>query len=490
VNDILLPIAIALLVALLILLIVVVILLLTRKKVVDSGGGVSSDEIHRLLEENRIRSLKDFNESVKSQNTQIDILKQSIVNGMHEAQKTNQGDLYKFLDDTKNKLNELQTNFNKESAEVKEQNVTNIKDLINQTTKDVNELKSKILAEINDVNAKNNQSVNEQNVKTQKQISEQIQILKEQVSKSLEAGFEKNDKAMQDFIQKTALIEASTRQIEELRKEINKFNNILSNQKTRGNFGEDVLENIFLAVFGENAADKFYRTQVNLTKEFGVRQVKDKLGDKSDVIVDFVYDLVTDHGSLPLPIDAKFPYANYLPLIDENISPEARDEARKKFKIDVKMRIKEVTKYIIEGKTAPYAIMFVPAEAVFLDIFKEFPDVVEEARKQKIIIASPSLIITIIQILKFILEDYQRRNNADNILALIDDIGNQFRLFGDRWEKHKNRVLELTEDIKKIDITSGNLIKDFEKAKNYIEEHKPKEITDSSQVIDINPDNE
>ena len=107
-DDILLPIAIALLVALLILLIVVVILLLTRKKTVDVGGGVSSDEIHRLLEENRIRSLKDFNESVKSQNSQIDILKQSIVNGMHEAQKTNQGDLFKFLDDTKNKLNELQ----------------------------------------------------------------------------------------------------------------------------------------------------------------------------------------------------------------------------------------------------------------------------------------------------------------------------------------------------------------------------------------------
>lgn len=466
----------------------ILLFVILRKKPNGLSSGVTNEEVRRLLEDHRINTIKDFNENVSKQNAVIDALKQAITNGMHDAQKSNQGDLYKFLEETKTKLNDVQTNFNKESADVKQQNLGSIKDLIAQTTKDVNELKAKILSEINEVNSKNNQNVNEQNVQTQKRITDQIQTLKEQVTKSLEQGFEKNDKAIQEFIAKTAAIESSTRQIENLRNEIAKFNNILSNQKTRGNFGEDVLENIFLAVFGENAAGKFFRTQVNLSKEFGVKQTKDEGGEKGDVIVDFVYDLVTDHGILPLSIDAKFPYANYLPLLDETLTPEAREEVRKKFKIDVKTRIKEVSKYIIEGKTAPYAVMFVPAEAVFLDIFKEFPDVVEEARKQKIIIASPSLIITIIQILKFVLEDYQKRNEAEERLAMIVELENQFRLFAGRWEAHRTRVLALTEDVKKIDTTSQKILKDFDIAKSLLEESKPKKITSDDQVIDVSLD--
>ncbi|MFA6377293.1 MAG: DNA recombination protein RmuC [Acholeplasmataceae bacterium] len=481
----LLIISIVLLSTLVILSIVILLMFIFRKKTAGFTGGVTNEEVRRLLEEQRINTLKDFNDNVSKQNAVMDSLKIAISNGMHDAQKNNQQDLFKFLEETKTKLNDVQTNFNKESADVKQQNLGNIKDLIAQTSKDVNDLKAKILSEINEVNTKNNQNVNDQNTQTQKRITDQIQTLKEEVTKSLEQGFEKNDKAIQEFIAKTAAIESSTRQIENLRNEIAKFNNILSNQKTRGNFGEDVLENIFLAVFGENAAGKFYRTQVNLTKEFGVKQTKDEGGEKGDVIVDFVYELVTDHGNLPLSIDAKFPYANYLPLLDETISPEAREEARKKFKTDVKSRIKEVSKYIIDGKTAPYAVMFVPAEAVFLDIFKEFPDVVEEARKQKIIIASPSLIITIIQILKFVLEDYQRRNEAEERLAMIVELENQFRLFSGRWEAHRSRVLALTEDVKKIDTTSQKIIKDFDLAKNLLDESKPRKITNTDQIIDV-----
>lgn len=548
-EQILLGIAIVLLIVVIGLL---VFLLLGRKKREDEGP--LKEDLVRLLEENRIKSMKDLIDSNKGQNAEIQqlkegliamisaaqksnqfelvnfleatkaklteiettfskesidlkqqntisikdlitqttkdlmVLKEAVTNGMLEAQKTNQNDLFKFLEETKGKLNDLQTNFTKQTSIVKEENAESIKNLLSQTTRDLNELKSKILAEINETNAKNNQNVNEQNVKTQEQITTQIQVLKDQVKKSLEDGFEKNEKAMHEFIQKTALIEASTRQMDELRKEINKFNALLSNQKARGNFGEGVLRTILISIFGQPTVNPFYREQVNFTKEFGVQQIKDETGNKSDVIVDFLFNITTDHGVLPLSIDAKFPYTNYVPLLDENTSLELREEAKKKFKKDVKDRIKEVTKYIIEGKTAPYAIMFVPAEAVFIDIFKDFPEVVEEARNQKIIIASPSLIITIVQILQFILKDYHMRNNADQILNLIDAIGDEFRRFSNRWDDHKNRVLKMIDDVKGMDITSKKLIKEFGEAKqltsNQISNEGVIQIDDMTTVIE------
>lgn len=483
-TDILLIVAIVLLFIMVVLL---VFLLLDKKK--DSQKTSFKDDVRGLFEESRINSLKDFNDSVKAQNLEIKQLKDAVTNGMHEAQKHNQTDLFKFLEETKTKLTDLQSNFNKESSDVKQQNSINIKDLIAQTTKDVNELKAKILAEINETNLKNNTNVNQQNIKTQEQITSQIQTLKDQVQKSLDTGFEKNEKAIHEFIEKTAAIEASTRQIEELRKEINKFNNILSNQKSRGNFGEDVLEQILVSIFGDPSNNYFYRTQVDFTKEFNVKQLKDELGEKKNVIVDFLFNISTNHGILPLSIDAKFPYVNYLPMLDEDISIEEKNEAKKKFRIDVKARIKEVTKYIVDGKTAPYAVMFVPAEAVFIDIFKEFPDIVEESRKQKIIIASPSLIVTIIQILQFILKDYHLRNNADEILNLIDELGKQFTLFSKRWETHRKRVENLVDDVKDIDITSKNLIGQFDKAKNLVDE-KSNAIEIESQVSISNENDE
>lgn len=482
-TDILLIIAIVLLVAMVVLLILS---MLDKKK--DNQKISFKDDVRSLFEESRINSLKDFQDSVKAQNNEIQVLKDSVTNGMNEAQKLNQTDLYKFLEETKTKLTDLQLNFNKESSEVKQQNSTSIKDLIAQTTKDLNELKSRILAEINDTNQKNNSNINQQNVKTQEQITSQIQILKEQVQKSLEQGFEKNEKAIHEFIQKTASIEASTRQMEDLRKEINKFNNILSNQKSRGIFGEEVLQQILTSIFGDSKDNYFYKTQVDLTKEFSVKQLKDGSGEKKKVIVDFLFNISTDHGILPLSIDAKFPYENYR-LMLEDISIEEKKDAKKKFSNDVKARIKEVTKYIVDGKTAPYAIMFVPAEAVFIDIFKDFPDIVEESKKQKIIIASPSLIVTIIQILQFILKDYHKRNNADEILNLIDDLGTQFTLFSKRWDIHKNRVEKLVDDIRDIDITSKNLVGQFDKAKNLGNE-KTITLETESQALNANDSDE
>ncbi|MDD3382457.1 MAG: DNA recombination protein RmuC [Bacilli bacterium] len=477
-TDTLLIVVISLLSCLIILMLV---LLFKRSK--NPLEGKITGEMRDLLEQNRMKSFKDLSEEIKEQNQEIQVLKDAITNSMNEAQKTNQNDLYKFLEETKTKLSDLQRNFNKESADVKTQNLTNILDLIAQTTKDINELKTKILKEINESNTKNSKDVNDQNIKTQERINTQIELLKEKVQESLNKGFEKNEKAINDFIEKTASIEASARQMEELRKEISRFRDILVNNKARGNFGEAVLEGILTSIFGSPENNLHYRTQVNITQEFGLKLSKGHSEDSRSLTVDFLFNIVTNNGSLPLSIDAKFPYNNYAIMLDDNISSFERGEAKKKFGKDVKDRIGEVKKYIVEGKTAPYAVMFIPAESVFIDIFKEFPDIVEEARKQKVIMASPSLIVTIIQILQFILNDYKVRDNADQILKLIDEIGKEFNLFTTRWEEHKKRIQSLSEDVKKIDTTTNKLISKFDKTKNIVSDGtKELEIDDKNEL--------
>lgn len=452
---------ILLIVTVVLLTVLIVISVISFFKKSESSSGVSKRDVSDMFKEQRIDTLKDLQEVIKGQDKELETLKLAVTKGMHEAELENKTNLFKFLEETRTKLTEIQNNFTKESTDVKHQNVNNIKELIEKTTKDINELKTSILKEIGETNLKNHELVNEQNLRTQKQITTEIEKLREQVSESLTKGFEKNEKAMYDFIEKTASIEASAKKMDELRDEINKFNELLSNQKTRGNFGEGILEQIFSSMFGDVAGGHIYKKQENIAGEGETR-----------LIADFVFNIRTNHGLMPLAIDAKFPYADYITLLEENVDEAKIKETKKLFETNMKNRIREVAKYVIPKKTAPYAIMFIPSEAIFIDIFKEFMPLVEFAREEKVIIASPSLIVTIIQILQFILSDYELRNNADEILNQIDKISIEFERFERRWETHVTNINRLVTDVNDISITTKKINTQFENTKKLTENKK------------------
>lgn len=424
---------------------------------------------NEIVEKVRVNTIYDLQASIKLQKDELDSFKSLLTENIYKFEKSNQNEIVAFLTQTKTLLTALQTEFNVKTTEVNNNNKEQVNNYIFKTSKELNELKTKIISEINETNTKNNEFVNTNNLKTQETINKQITDLKEQVKKSLELGFEKNEKALQDFIEKMALLEANSRQMENLQKEISRFNQILNDQKARGNFGEGVLEQIFYNIFGDDKDNYFYQKQVNLTKEFNAKPIKSSKGTLEPT-VDFVYYIQTEHEKLPVSIDAKFPYTNYIKLLDENLNSTEKMEVEKLFKNNVKDRIREVSKYIINGITAPYAIMFIPAEAVFLDIYKNYPDLVEEARRLRVIIASPSLIITIIQMMQVILKDYRKRNNANEILKMIDDISSEFNRFVIRFEDHKKRIEQLNDSVSRLDITNNKITKQLDNVKNFMDQ--------------------
>ena len=295
ITDLLLLIAI-------IILIVLLLLVIRLMKTKSESAGFDKKELGQLLTDVRVNNLKDTMTSINNQNNEINELKNAVVLSLKDASNLNQSELYKFLSETKTKLDDLQNTFNQASQTSNHLNANSIALLIEKTTKEMNELKTSLISEMNQSNQSSHKQINDQNIQTQAQITNQIKDLRLEVQKSLTDGFIKNDQAIQDFIAKTAAIEASTRQIENLRKEINQFNNILSNQKTRGNFGEDVLEQIFINIFGDQAKGIFYQSQVDLIKTFDLKSDT----EHKNIVVDFMFNITTDNGILPLSIDAKF----------------------------------------------------------------------------------------------------------------------------------------------------------------------------------------
>lgn len=440
-------------------------------------SGFSKQDIKSIIDETKNSQFKDYLVMLNEQTKEIQALKVSLNERLISSTSDQQLRLSSFLSETKSKLDAVEQSFSKESLDTKYQTEKNIKELIEQTSKEIMNLKENLIRELNEVNTKKSIQQTDEQLKTHKEIELQIDKLKVQVKETLESGFTKNEEAIQSFIEKTASIEASTRQIEQLKTEINRFNDLLSNQKSRGNFGEDVLNRILENLFGFQTKSLFYETQVSLVDRF--RLTPSEKNEK--LVVDFLFKIKTNQGILPLPIDAKFPYTNYVTLFDEQLSVQDRLEAKKRFRNDMKARINEVKRYVIESHTAPYAIMFIPAEAVFIDLFKEFPDLIEDARNKHIVIASPNLIVSLIQILTFILRDYELRNNQNEILELINGISKQFDFLKTRMDEHVRLVSRLHDSAKKLDITSSKLSNEFQKAQTFIDE---KQSTNRDIIIE------
>ena len=72
----------------------------------------------------------------------------------------------------------------------------------------------------------------------------------------------------------------------------------------------------------------------------------------------------------------------------------ALEAASRAFKTAVKKHIKDISgRYIIPAETADSALMFLPSEAVYAELYANFPDVVDEAFGSKIWIVSPTTLM-------------------------------------------------------------------------------------------------
>ena len=127
------------------------------------------------------------------------------------------------------------------------------------------------------------------------------------LEKKLTDGFEKSDKTFKDLLERMVKIDEAQKNIEGLSKEVVTLNDVLTDKKTRGIFGEVQLYQMLEAVFG--AKETLYKKQK-------------KLGNNN--IVDAVVFAPDPLGMIS--IDSKFPYENYNKMLSKEETKLERDK--------------------------------------------------------------------------------------------------------------------------------------------------------------------
>ena len=222
-----------------------------------------------------------------------------------------------------------------------------------------------------------------------------------------------------------ARISEISRQVLGMTEKITGLEKILKNTTQRGALGEFFLEAMLANIFSPE----------QYQMEYSFRD-----GAAVDAAI-FV-------GEKIIPIDSKFPLENYNRIIDEEDEIK-KEQAEKAFKIDLKKRIEETSKYVRprEG-TTDFAMMFIPAEAIYYDLLSHgvgtldvnTKNLIDYAFSKKVIIASPNMLYAYLQTILGALNALKVEKSVEEIKKHVDELGNHLRAYSKNFIKLGNHL--------------------------------------------------
>ena len=335
----------------------------------------------------------------------------------------------------------MNNNIQKLSVRLNENNtaLTGVMTENNQNlTKNINEFKDGLT-----------KNINENFEKLSQKIENRLDIMNMKVEERLSKGFEETTKTFGNVLERLSKIDEAQKKIEALSSNVVSLQDILTDKKSRGIFGEIQLYQILSSVFGEKN-DKLYQKQYKLS---------------NGNIVDSIIFTPEPLGNIA--VDSKFPLENYRKMYNNELSQIERENARKDFVSDLKKHIDAISsKYIIKNETSEQAILFLPAEAIFAEINAYHTDIIEYAYKKNVRIASPTTLISVLTVIQVMMTNLERDKYANIIQQELEKLNVEFTRYRTRWDNLQKDIEKVSKDVKEINTTSNKISKRFTEISN------------------------
>jgi len=275
----------------------------------------------------------------------------------------------------------------------------------------------------------------------QQTVHERLDAVTARVGDTLQATAKNTTENLQKLHERLAVIDSAQKNISDLAtqvtSQVGSLNNILANKQSRGAFGQGQLEAIIADLLPKSAYEFQYT-----------------LGNKSrpDCVI-FMPD------SRPLIIDAKFPLEAMTAFRDAGTEDDRR-QAAARVKQDIAKHISDIAaKYLIPGETQDIALMFIPSESLYADLHEQFDDVVQRARRERVMIVSPNMAVLAVQLVRQIRKDAEMQEAAETIRREVGLMMKDVGLLGDRVRKLQSHFGQTTKDVEDILISTGKIEK-------------------------------
>ena len=288
------------------------------------------------------------------------------------------------------------------------------------------------------------EQINKMNEKINRQMELKLNEISDRVRENLDQGFKKTNETFTSVIERLAKIDEAQKKIESLSTNVVSLQDILTDKKSRGIFGEVQLNQILTSVFGEKN-DKVYKIQHKLS---------------NGTICDSILFLPEPTGNIV--VDSKFPLENFRRMFDLSFTDLERKEFGKEFKSNLKKHIDDISnKYIITGETTDQAILFLPAEAIFAELYAYHPDIIEYAHNRKVWVTSPTTFMAMITTIQVVIQNIERSKYTNIIHQELNKLADEFGRYKKRWDSLASHIETVSKDVKDIHTTTEKITNRF-----------------------------
>lgn len=269
-------------------------------------------------------------------------------------------------------------------------------------------------------------------------LDERLDQVSHRLGRGLNEQAERTHQSLKHLYERLAVIDTAQANLTQLSSEMVSLKDILSNKQSRGAYGQARME----AIIRDGLHAQAYAFQSTLSN-----------GSRPDCLIKL------PDSELGLVIDAKFPLEAFNALKAATGEAEIR-AAESRLRRDVAHHVKDIAgKYLIAGETQEPAVMFVPSESIYADLYERFEDIIQKAHRERVIIASPNILMLLIQTMQAIFKDARMREQAGvikiEVTRLLEDVG-----------RLKERVLDLQRhfgqasgDLEKLGVSADKISK-------------------------------
>lgn len=271
----------------------------------------------------------------------------------------------------------------------------------------------------------------------QRAVNERLDSVTHHLSQSMTQTRQHTADNLAKLNERLAVIDGAQKNITELATQVTSLQAVLSNKQSRGAFGQGRME----VIIQDGLPKGSYQFQFTLSNR-----------SRPDCAI-FLPD------QRPLVIDAKFPLEAVSAFRDAK-TDEARKMAAARLRADIGKHVGDISqKYLIPGETQDLALMFVPSESVYAELYDSFDDVVQKAYRAKVVIVSPSLLMLAINVVQQIQKDARMREAADKIHAEVGYLMDDIKRLQDRVARLQQHHTQTGEDLRQILISAEKVEK-------------------------------
>ncbi|MDO5014727.1 MAG: DNA recombination protein RmuC [Clostridia bacterium] len=225
---------------------------------------------------------------------------------------------------------------------------------------------------------------------------------------------------------------------------------VLTNVKTRGTWAEVQLENIFDQMI-PGRYDKNVSTNNNSQRvEFAIKIPSEN----------------AKNGFLYLPVDSKFPVEAYTRI--QNAADEGDESllasAKKELRDTVKKQAQQISKYINEPTTTPFAIMYLATEGLYAEIASDKENILDRIQREyHIIVAGPSNIMALLSAFQMGFKTIAINDKMKDIREILSQALKQYDMFADDIEKAQKSLDAASAKINQVAKRNGIMYRKIKK---------------------------